>query len=85
MGENNPQAYQIQNVSPAIASGFLINGSNDSINYLQHNGGLDYFGNIVSHNFPTHYWCFLMVLYSIVLTNKYLIFHLDGQFSLLIC
>ncbi|GIR12402.1 MAG: hypothetical protein CM15mP23_09770 [Cryomorphaceae bacterium] len=42
MGENNPQAYQIQNGSPAIGNGFLINGSNDSINYLQHNGGLDF-------------------------------------------
>ena len=58
MGENNPQAYQIQNGSPAIGSGFLINGSNDSINYLQHNGGLDYFGNIVSHNFPSNIGAF---------------------------
>ena len=58
MGENNPQAYQIQNGSPAIGNGFLINGSNDSINYLQHNGGLDYFGNIVSHNFPSNIGAF---------------------------
>ena len=58
MGENNPEAYQIQNGSPAIGSGFLINGSNDSINYLQHNGGLDYFGNIVSHNFPSNIGAF---------------------------
>ena len=58
MGENNPQAYQIQNGSPAIGNGFLINGSNDSINYLQHNGGLDYFGNIVSHSFPSNIGAF---------------------------
>ena len=58
MGENNPEAYQIQNGSPAIGSGFLINGSNDSINYLQHNGGLDYFGNIVSHNLPSNIGAF---------------------------
>ena len=58
MGENNPQAYQIQNGSPAIGNGFLINGSNDSINYLQHNGGLDYFGNIVSHSFPSNVGAF---------------------------
>ena len=41
-------------ISPAIGSGFLINGSTDSINYLQHNGGLDYFGNSVSHNLPSN-------------------------------
>ena len=50
MGENNPEAYQIHNASPAIGSGFLINGSTDTTNYLEHNGGLDYFGNSVSHN-----------------------------------
>ena len=53
-GENNDEAYQVQGISPAISSGFLINGSNDSINYLQHNGGLDYFGNSVSHNLPSN-------------------------------
>ena len=54
LGDNNPQAYQIQNNSPAIGSGFLINGSSDTLNYLQHNGGLDYFGNSVSHQFPSN-------------------------------
>ena len=54
LGENDSEAYQIQNNSPAIESGFLINGSNDTTNYLQHNGGLDYFGNSVSHNFPSN-------------------------------
>tara|TARA_B100001115_G_C15841252_1_gene421918 strand:+ start:712 stop:2874 length:2163 start_codon:yes stop_codon:yes gene_type:complete len=54
LGENNPDAYQIQNNSPAIGSGFLINGGIDSTNYLEHNGGLDYFGNIVSHDFPSN-------------------------------
>ena len=58
MGENNPEAYKIENGSPAIGSGFLINGSNDSTNYLQHNGGLDYFGNIVSHSFPSNIGAF---------------------------
>jgi len=64
MGENNPQAYQIQNGSPAIGNGFLINGSNDSINYLQHNGGLDYFGNIVSHSFPSNIGAFNGTIYN---------------------
>ena len=32
----------------------MINGSNDTANYLQHNGGLDYFGNSVSHNIPSN-------------------------------
>jgi hypothetical protein len=58
LGENNPEAYQIHNGSPAIGSGFLINGSNDTTNYLEHNGGLDYFGNSVSHNFPSNIGAF---------------------------
>ena len=58
LGENNPSAYQIQNNSPAIESGFLINGSNDSTNYIKHNGGLDYFGNSVSHNSPSNIGAF---------------------------
>ena len=36
----------------------MINGSNDTINYLEHNGGLDYFGNSVSHNFPSNIGAF---------------------------
>ena len=58
LGENDPNAYKIENNSPAIGSGFLINGSTDSINYLQHNGGLDYFGNSVSHYFPSNIGAF---------------------------
>ena len=58
LGDNNPQAYQIQNNSPAVGSGFLISGSNDTTNYLEHNGGLDYFGNIVSHHFPSNIGAF---------------------------
>ena len=54
LGENNPQAYQIQNNSPVIGNGFLINGSSDTANYLEHNGGLDYFGNSVSHHVPSN-------------------------------
>ena len=54
LGVNNPQLYKTQNNSPAIGNGFLINGSNDSTNYLEHNGGLDYFGNSVSHNSPSN-------------------------------
>ena len=57
-GENDPSAYQIQNNSPAIGSGFLINGSTDTINYIKHNGGLDYFGNSVSHHFPSNIGAF---------------------------
>jgi len=58
LGDNNPEAYQIQNNSPAIESGFLINGSIDTTNYLEHNGGLDYFGNSVSHHVPTNIGAF---------------------------
>ena len=69
MGEDNPQAYQIQNGSPAIGNGFLINGSNDSINYLQHNGGLDYFGNIVSHSFPSNIGAFNGTIFNLSLIH----------------
>ena len=58
LGENNPLAYKIQNNSPAVGNGFLINGSNDTLNYLKHNGGLDYFGNSVSHNYPSNIGAF---------------------------
>ena len=58
LGANNPSEYQIQNNSPAIGSGYLISGSIDSTNYLQHNGGLDYFGNSVSHHFPSNIGAF---------------------------
>ncbi len=57
-GEDNPLAYQIQNNSLAINNGFLINGSTDSTNYLEHNGGLDYFGNSVSHNLASNIGAF---------------------------
>jgi len=57
-GENNPLAYRIQNNSPAIGSGFLINGSNDTTNYIKHNGGLDYFGNSVPHHIPSNIGAF---------------------------
>ena len=50
LGEENPEAYQIYNSSPAYGNGFLVNGSNDTTDYLHHNGGLDYFGNPVSHS-----------------------------------
>jgi hypothetical protein len=58
LGQNNAEAYKIQNNSPAISSGFLINGSTDSTNYLEHNGGLDYFGNSVSHHLPSNIGAF---------------------------
>ena len=58
LGDDDPEAYQIQNNSPAINNGYLINGSNDTINYLEHNGGLDYFGNSVSHYFPSNIGAF---------------------------
>ena len=58
LGENDPEAYKIQNNSPAIGSGFLINGSTDTTNYLEHNGGLDYFGNSVSHHIPSNIGAF---------------------------
>jgi hypothetical protein len=58
LGENNAEAYQIQSSSPGVGNGFLINGSTDTIDYLQHNGGLDYFGNSVSHSAPSNIGAF---------------------------
>ena len=51
-GVNNPLFYKIQNSSIAIGNGKLISGSNDSTNYLNNNGGKDYFGNLVSNSLP---------------------------------
>jgi hypothetical protein len=58
LGQNNAEAYKIQNNSLAIGNGFLINGSTDTTNYLKHNGGLDYFGNSVSHHNPSNIGAF---------------------------
>jgi hypothetical protein len=70
LGENNPEAYQIQNNSPAIGSGHLINGSNDTINYIKHNGGRDYFGNSVSHDIPSNIGAFNGKKSTDILTSK---------------
>ena len=48
LGIDNPNMYQIQNNSSAIGSGFLISGSGNTTDYLNNNGGQDYFGNPVS-------------------------------------
>ena len=47
-GTDNPNMYQIQSNSIAIGAGILISGSSDPTNYLNNNGGQDYFGNPVS-------------------------------------
>jgi hypothetical protein len=52
LGINNPMAYKVQTNSPAIRSGRLINGSTDPTNYLNNNGGKDYFGNSISNFDP---------------------------------
>ncbi|MDG1690224.1 MAG: T9SS type A sorting domain-containing protein, partial [Flavobacteriales bacterium] len=47
-----------QNTSIAIGSGKLISGSNDLTNYLNNNGGKDYFGNLVSNTSPPNIGAF---------------------------
>ena len=42
--------YKLQSSSSALKSGFIINGSSDIKNYIQNNGGRDYFGNSVSND-----------------------------------
>ena len=49
-GENNPMSYKISNSSIAIGNGKLISGSSDPLNYLNNNGGQDYFGNPLSQS-----------------------------------
>ncbi len=54
MGDNDPLMYQLKSTSPAINAGRLINGSQNTLDYLFNNGGQDYFGNPVSSiNPPT--------------------------------
>ena len=48
-GAQNASMYALETGSPALSAGFLIAGSTDTLNYLQHNGGRDYFGNPVSN------------------------------------
>ena len=57
-GVNDPLLYKIQNNSIAIGNGKLISGSNDSTNYLNNNGGKDYFGNLVSNTSPPNIGAF---------------------------
>ena len=75
-GENNPESYKIQNNSPAVGIGYLINGSLDTIDYLNHNGGFDYFGNHVSHETASNIGAFNGSGSINILTNK------NGNFNL---
>lgn len=47
-GAQNASMYALESGSPALSAGFLIAGSTDTLNYLENNGGQDYFGNIIS-------------------------------------
>ena len=51
-GVDNPMVYRVQNNSIVNGNGKLISGSSNSINYLENNGGKDYFGNSVSNISP---------------------------------
>ncbi|QNM84316.1 T9SS type A sorting domain-containing protein [Polaribacter pectinis] len=48
VGDNDPDSYKLASGSTSIGAGKLINGSTNFWNFLQNNGGLDYFGNLVS-------------------------------------
>ena len=69
-GVNDPLLYKIQNNSIAIANGKLISGSNDSTNYLNNNGGKDYFGNFVSNTLPPNIGAFNGEIHSSYNTLK---------------
>ena len=47
-GGNSANDYKLKSGSPAFNSGFIINGSTDVKDYIQNNGGRDYFGNTVT-------------------------------------
>ena len=47
-GSNDPEMYKLLEGSPSLGTGYLINGSSNPIDYLNHNGGHDFFGNPVS-------------------------------------
>jgi hypothetical protein len=49
-GSTDPNDYKLQSGSPAFGKGILINGSSDTSNFIQNNGGRDYFGNSVSNS-----------------------------------
>tara|TARA_B100001093_G_scaffold122136_2_gene114882 strand:+ start:4551 stop:6470 length:1920 start_codon:yes stop_codon:yes gene_type:complete len=70
LGIDNPLMYQIQNSSIAISSGRLINGSSDTTNYLNNNGGKDYFGNSVSSFNPPNIGAYNGNVLSILSSEK---------------
>ena len=49
-GSIDANDYKLQPLSPAIGKGILITGSNDVKNFINNNGGRDYFGNSVSNS-----------------------------------
>ena len=49
-GSSDPNDYKLQTGSPAIGKGILINGSSSTSNFIENNGGRDYFGNSVSNS-----------------------------------
>lgn len=63
-GVEDATLYRLENESPAVGAGRLIAGSTDASDYLNHNGGRDYFGlpvsplqppNIGAYNGPPPY------------------------------
>ena len=51
-GIDDPNFYKVENASIAINQGRLVSGSKIQTEYLENNGGRDYFGNEVSNILP---------------------------------
>ena len=51
-GIDDPDFYKVENASIAINQGRLVSGSKIQTEYLENNGGRDYFGNEVSNILP---------------------------------
>ena len=49
-GGTNANDYKLKSDSPALKTGILISGSSNPKNFIENNGGKDYFGNNVSNS-----------------------------------
>jgi hypothetical protein len=69
-GVDNPSVYKILNTSIAVGTGKLIYGSSDTTDYLNNNGGKDYFGNPVSAFEPPNIGAYNGNVLNIVTSKK---------------
>ena len=80
--------YKLLSGSSAKYAGAVIAGSYDQLNYSQNNGGLDFFGNVVSDTLPPHIGAYntneLLAAYSETVEIPVLIFPLTIMLAALL-